>query len=186
MKTWCPGIVVLMIALLLGGCAPTGTMTREERFDSKILYTTRLYPLSDHDKRYLEISPESNSVLISSIDADILIIDFFNMYCTKCQALAPDINRLYSLAQSSSKKIKFIGYGAGNTALEVSVYANKYDVQFPVFPDPTLEISQSFGAWTMPHIVVAKRLNNGNFEIVYNSAGGIGSARSFLSRIERM
>ena len=175
------------LIIFIHGCVTyTDWDTSTRQLDSSPIYNTRLYPLSQHDARYLQLSESRNSVLLPLIKADIIILEFFNMYCIKCQMFQPRINELYQLTLSPQyrDKIKIIGIGSGNTDMEVSLYKEKYTVSFPIFSDPQLEVSDKYGVRLLPYLVVIKRNANGEFKIVYSDTGGFYDAKTFLRQIQ--
>ena len=74
-------------------------------------------------QKYLGLSGKG-SFSIPQVQADVVLIEIFSMYCPYCQREAPVVNTLYGKIASSSRlkaKIKLIGIGVGNSDFEVDV-----------------------------------------------------------------
>ncbi len=176
------------LIIFVHGCVTyTDWDTSDQKLDSSPIFNTRLYPLSPQDANYLQLSETRNSVLLPLLQADVIILEFFNMYCIKCQMFQPRINELYQLSQSQQyrDKVKIIGIGAGNTDMEVSLYKEKYSVAFPLFADPQLEVSENYRVRLLPYFVVIKRSSTGEFKIVYSDTGGFYDAQTFLRQTQK-
>jgi thiol-disulfide isomerase/thioredoxin len=75
---------------------------------------------------------------VQDITADIVLIEFMNIYCTSCQAQAPILNALFAAVDRDDGlqgKVRFIGIGAGNNRMEVDRFRADKDVRFPLVPD---------------------------------------------------
>ena len=142
-------------------------------------------PESLNEKDYLGIK-ELNSFKISQINADIVILEIFSMYCPYCQKEAPLINELYNLIKKRKdikNKIKIIGIGAGNTPFEVKVFKDKYNVPFPLFSDESFSIHKSVGEVRTPYFFVYKINTDAPTKIIYSKVGSIQDPEKFLDLI---
>ena len=96
--------------------------------------------------------------------ADVVVLNFFDMYCIHCQRDAKHVNELYDrLKKSRGSKVEFYGIGWGNSPMEVEMYRKRYNVKYPLIPDKDKAISKRFGKVRTPLIVVLKR-QNGHFK----------------------
>lgn len=124
-----------------------------------------------------------DSFKLSDIDADLLIIELFSMYCPYCQKEAPLVNELYEKMDELSTKgifVKIIGLGASNSLFEVEHFRDTYNVPFPLFPDKDLAMYKALqGAGTPGFIGVNLRDSEGPTIILRNS-GGFYSTDEFL------
>jgi len=80
---------------------------------------------------------------LRDIDADIVIVEIFSMYCPHCQKHAPTANRLYEIIEADKRtrgRVKLIGIGVGNSAYEVKFFKKKYTTPFPLFDDANSQI----------------------------------------------
>lgn len=115
--------------------------------------------VSDHrlasgDRKYLGIQKRSwrlfgrKTFSVRDIPAEVLVIEFFNRYCTTCQAQAPILNTVFediSAQADLAARIKFIGIGAGNTAEEVARFRIDKSIAFPLLPDPDFSLYDAIG-----------------------------------------
>lgn len=95
-------------------------------------------PADAADRSYLGIEKKTGQFVLADIDADIVIIEIFSMYCPHCQRHAPTANKLYEIIESDRKtkgRVKLIGIGVGNSAYEVKFFKKKYTIPFPLFDD---------------------------------------------------
>jgi peroxiredoxin len=95
-------------------------------------------PADANDRSYLGIEQKSGQFSLVDVDAEIIIIEIFSMYCPHCQKHAPEANRLHQhimADRSLAKKVKVLGIGVGNSPYEVKFFRKKYSVPFPLFDD---------------------------------------------------
>jgi len=141
-------------------------------------------PQSESDRKYLGLSSTSELFSLDNVQADILVVDFFDMYCHVCQARARHMNDFYKLVQSRglSGRVRVLGIGVGDTPKEVTVFKEKFGLPFPVFPDRTGSFSRQFGKIRVPNIIVLKR-RLGHFEVVYQESSLPDNPEQFLSKV---
>jgi peroxiredoxin len=123
---------------------------------------------------------------IAQIEAKVVIIQIFSMYCPVCQKEAFRVNKLYRTLQKRKDlkdKIKIIGIGTGNTAFEVGFFQKKYEVDFPLFPDENLSIHRILGKLRTPYYIGVKINSDGSNKVFYSRLGQFRDVDSFLKRI---
>ena len=144
-------------------------------------------PKPEHQK-YLGLAGEGRFI-IPQIKADVVLVEFFSMYCPYCQNEAPIVNKLYSNIEKNSNlknRIKLIGIGVGNSAYEVSIFRKKYEINFPLFPDADFSIHKIIGEVRTPYFIGVRIMKDGSHNIIYSKLGGIGDVDQFLSLILRL
>ena len=113
-----------------------------------------LAPLDDEDRQYLGLKRPWLSFLtpksftLSDSVADVLVVEFFNIYCTSCQAQAPVLNRVFAAIDADAAlrdRVTFIGIGAGNSEREIAQFAAQRGVSFPLVPDPDFVLYNAIG-----------------------------------------
>lgn len=95
-------------------------------------------PTDPADRSYLGLGQKAGQFSLGDIDADIVIVEIFSMYCPHCQRHAPTANKLYEIIEADKKtrgRVKMIGIGVGNSAYEVKFFQKKYSIPFPLFDD---------------------------------------------------
>jgi len=136
-------------------------------------------------RQYLGIG-DAPSFTVADINARVVIVEVFSMYCPHCQKEASVINDLYrqiSAHPQWADQIKMLGIGAGNSAFEVNYFRETYHIAFPLIPDPHYDIHQAIGDVRTPYFVVFDLSRSGSPHIVYSEPGGIGSPDSFLKTV---
>ncbi len=120
---------------------------------------------------------------LNQIQAKILVIEIFSMYCPICQREAADVNKLYELIQENQKfktQVKLIGIGAGNSAYEVNFFKKTYQIEFPLFSDTKFIIHKKIGEVGTPHFIGLKSNKTQDREIFYSQSGEITDPKDFL------
>ena len=123
---------------------------------------------------------------IAQIEAKVVIIQIFSMYCPVCQKEASRVNKLHRTIQKRKDlkdKIKIIGIGTGNTPFEVGFFQKKYDVAFPLFSDEDLSIHEILGKLRTPYYIGVKINRDGSDEVFYSRLGQFKDVNGFLKRI---
>ena len=136
-------------------------------------------------QRYLGLSG-TGQFTIAQIEAKVVIIQIFSMYCPVCQKEAFRMNKLYRTIQKRKDlkdKIKMIGIGTGNSPFEVGFFRKKYEVPFPLFPDENLSIHEILGEIRTPYFIGVKINRDGSDEVFYSRLGQFKDPNSFLKRI---
>ena len=142
-------------------------------------------PSNEDQKKYLGLSGDGHFEL-SDIDAEVVIIEIFSMYCPHCQREAHKVNKLYDLIEENKKlkeKIKLIGIGAGNSSFEVEIFRKTYRVPFPLFADADFTIHKALGEVRTPYFIGITLNRDGSHKIFFSELGGFESAEEFLQSV---
>jgi peroxiredoxin len=142
-------------------------------------------PKDDAEKKYLGLCGGEHFT-VPDIQADVVLIEVFSMYCPHCQAAAPDVNKLYEAIQQDpdlKDRVKLIGIGAGNTAMEVDVFREKYQVPFPLFTDDDFSAHKVLGEVHTPYFIGLRKQEEGGHTIFYSELGGFEDPGAFLKMI---
>jgi peroxiredoxin len=138
----------------------------------------------DH-RAYLGLSGKE-PVSLRAIDAEVLLIEIFNMYCPHCQREAPAVNRFFQRVQQDpalNRRVKLIGIGVGNSLFEVDHFRKVYQVPFPLFPDPDYQIHKTLGEVRTPYFIGIRFGGNGESRVFYSQLGGSKSAQKLLEQM---
>ncbi len=119
----------------------------------------------------------------SQIECEILLIEIFSMYCPFCQRKAADVNKLFNLMQNDhklSRQIKLIGIGVGNSAFEVGIFKNKYNVEFPLFADENFNIHNKLDQVRTPFFMAIANSGEKKNQIMLTKLGDFSNPKIFL------
>jgi peroxiredoxin len=142
-------------------------------------------PEDSRSQNYLGLSG-TGQFTVAQIQARVVIIQIFSMYCPVCQKEASRVNKLHRKIQKRKDlkdKIRMIGIGTGNTPFEVSFFQKKYEVPFPLFSDEDLSIHKILGELRTPYFIGVKINRDGSNEVFYSRLGQFRDVDSFLKRI---
>lgn len=145
-------------------------------------------PENEAEKTYLGLKGKG-LFTIPQIEADVVIIEIFSMYCPYCQKEAPIVNDLYNVIEQNADikgKIKIIGIGAGNTPFEVEVFRKKFQIPFPLFPDADFSIHNVCGEVRTPYFIAVKINEDGTNKVIYSKLGSIQDSGQFLELILKL
>ncbi len=137
-------------------------------------------------QKYLGITGNKKTFHIPEINAEVVLVEIFSMYCPYCQKDAPIVNELYdkiSQDKNLKDKVKLIGIGAGNSPFEVDFFRKTYNINFPIFSDGDFSIHKRLGEVRTPYFIGVKVKKDGTHKIFYSNRGAIENAPKFLSLI---
>jgi thiol-disulfide isomerase/thioredoxin len=177
------GVVGIIVAAL-HGFAPTAVgLTARPDVLSKLELPVPENPVLKKD---LGLSGQGNFTL-PQIEAELLIVEMFSMYCPRCQAEAPTVNELRQAIMADpvlKDKVKLIGIGLGNSAFEVNVFRKKYKILFPLFPDRKYEAQKAFNEPLFTPTFVVLRLGKGNrLNVINIRVGPLGNPKEYLEMV---
>jgi hypothetical protein len=144
-------------------------------------------PSSSEYQAYLGVTgADTEEFNVHDIDADILLIEMFSMYCPYCHAAAPAVNELYTLMQQTSQsgpRMRMIGLGANNTRFEVDHYQHTFTVAFPLFADKDMTLYRLLEGAGTPGFVGCRKNEDGKFEIIVQRSGEFDTPEGFLQEL---
>lgn len=176
--------VLLLTLIMLAGTTRNGFCANAQppREGGALPGVTLPVPQDGAEAGYLGVAGRK-SFKISEIEADVVIVEIFSIYCPYCRQEAPILNDLYALIaknETTRNRVKLIGIGAGNTPLEVKTFKEKYKVPFPLFADADFSLHELFGDVRTPYFTVIKINRDGSHQVIYSEAGSIGDSQGFL------
>jgi thiol-disulfide isomerase/thioredoxin len=145
------------------------------------------YPEKPEEQQYLGLDGKG-TFMVSNIQAGVVILEVFSMYCPFCQKEAPNVKALHRMIEQNEvlkKQIKMIAVGAGNSQFEVNTYKSAYGMTFPHFADVDFSIHDVLGKVRTPYFIVVKPTKDGPPKVIYSRVGGVGDPGSFLELISR-
>ena len=182
------------LLFLVSGCtyltsAPSPGTTPTPTVGEQLPAISLTSPTDKSIHTYLGLTEtESKSFSPAQIDCDILLIEIFSMYCPFCQREAPDVNELFKLMQNDQKlsqRIKLIGIGVGNSAFEVGIFKNKYNVEFPLFADANFIIHKQLGQVRTPFFIAIANRGEKKNKILLTKLGGFSNPKKFLRSLAK-
>ena len=179
---------VIYLLLLLGMVSAVPVFSDEPAATAEILPDLTLtVPENDFYKEYLGLTGKTGeSFAVTDIQADILLIELFSMYCPFCQNEAPIVNELYEKMVEVSQKgpvVKIIGLGASNSQFEVDHFKETYNVPFPLFPDQDMSMYKALAGEGTPGFIGCRIDSDGKATIVLRNSGGFYNADDFLKEL---
>jgi peroxiredoxin len=145
--------------------------------------------LSTQEKDYLAVPANLidsfglNTFTLFDIKAELVIVEFLNVYCVSCQEQAPVLNSVYDLIQKDKylkEKVKLIGICPGNNFKEMKKFKNEKAVPFPFIPDPDFEAYEALGYQCGTPLIIMVRRVGDNGIITWSHIGQISSPLYFV------
>ena len=134
-------------------------------------------------RAYLGIKGEG-AFSLSQIPADLIVVEFFSIFCHTCHQNAPIANQLYRSIKEDkelSKNIKMIGIGLASKSKEIAVYKEKFKVEFPLLPDPQKKAKTKSKVKHVPLTIVVDKSG----KVLMSHLGVIENLESFLGKIRK-
>jgi hypothetical protein len=103
--------------------------------------------ISTGDLAYLGLS-EGKAFTLGDIQADLIVLELLNIYCTSCQKQAPIYNDIFDLVESDPAmkgKVKWMGVGVGNNQREVESFRSRKRIPFPIVTDTQFKLYEVIG-----------------------------------------
>ncbi|MBU6402534.1 MAG: TlpA family protein disulfide reductase [Verrucomicrobia bacterium] len=168
------GLLLAALGFLAGGCAvpETGGPKRVTLISTpaQIVLPT---PTNTADRAYLGLPGSATTFTLDEAQAEVLIVDLFDMYCHVCQTEAPRMRQLVQEVQTRglAGRVKFLGLGVGDTPLEAATFRREFQMPFPVFPDRKRTLARALGSDLKLPGLIALRKRNGRWQAVCRCVG---------------
>ena len=162
MKSFLSALPALVAGLLLAACATTGT-------GGDAGSSTPAGPVADY----------RNS------SAEVVVLNFFDMYCPHCQTAAKHVNKVYdmTLSRGMGSRIDFYAIGWGNTPMECEMYRKRFNVKYKIIPDRDLSISRRHGDFRPP-LLIALRKHGDRWSEFYRISDVRGKSSEIFAKIQ--
>ena len=139
-------IVLLCFAVLIGftGRQSLGGVSRFGDLFPPHEFSTLL---SAEDQTYLGLS-EGESFNLADVQADLIVLELLNIYCTSCQMQAPiynDVFRAIDKDPTMRQRVKWLAVGVGNNPREVKAFRKMKEIPFPIVPDAHFDLYDAIG-----------------------------------------
>ncbi len=95
-------------------------------------------PAAQADRDYLGLDAPDSAFALGDIRAQMLLVMVFDVACHYCQKSTTHAKRIYEEIgrRNASGNVKMIAVALGNSQFEADLFRDKFQLPFPVFPDP--------------------------------------------------
>jgi peroxiredoxin len=179
-------ISLLVLSTLLA--PPTNTLAGPPAVGGTLPDFTLPSPKSSAERDYLGLGSGS-TIRVTDIKTRVVLIEILSMYCPFCQKEAPMVNKLFGAIEGDSSlkgKIKLVGIGVGNSAYELEVFRNRYNVPFPLFPDADFTLHKLLGETRTPYFIAVQINEDKSHRVIYSKAGSFGEVAPFLENLVKL
>lgn len=94
--------------------------------------------LSESERAYLGLEGDGSFTLLD-VDADLVVVEFLNVYCYACNMQAPIMNRVHETVESREdmkERVRFFGIAVGNGPEETERFRDQFDIPYAIVADP--------------------------------------------------
>jgi hypothetical protein len=140
-------LVLLFYTLIMFGVASAKSTSKVAKLGDLFPPYSFPPPASSQDVTYLGL-PGGKPFTVGDIQADLIVVELLNIYCTSCQKQAPIYNQVFDLVEKDpamSGKVKWMGVGVGNNTKEVNFFRNAKKIPFPLFTDTQFKLYEAVG-----------------------------------------
>ncbi len=179
----CFAVPLLLLLLVIQVSAQTPPAGRNVPFPTFQLPA----PQDEMEAAYLGV-PEAAPFSVGQIRAQVVLIEIMSAYCPYCQRVAPLVDDVYARIQKDNAlkgKVKMIGIGMTNTPFELDTFKKKFNVPFPLFADPSGEISKKFSVPGTPTFIGVKLDGKGGAQEVFYRPGAFKDTDQFMAELTK-
>lgn len=145
-----------------------------------ILFVVQLIPTDEEQPVVEDKQDETRTMLatdfrLPTVDGElslheqhgkVIILNFWASWCIPCQTEMPHFERFYEQHQDDVE-ILAVNYTKKDDRDDAIAFAEKHGLTFPILFDETGEVSEMYGAFTIPTTYILNR----DGEIAYQFAG---------------
>jgi hypothetical protein len=109
-------------------------------------------PVESKHLPYLGID-EGKRFTLNDVNADFILVDIMNTYCSGCRKQAPINNKLYSLIESTAGtkgRIKMFAIAVGCLDVYIKQFIENFNTLYPVIQDPKFVVYDAIGRSPLP------------------------------------
>lgn len=123
-----------------------------------------------------------NHTLEEFAGSPVLVVTFLGTECPLAKLYGPRLQELAN--QYADRGVAFVGVDANtqDSLAEITAYARRHEIEFPLLKDNTGETTQSFGATRTPEVFVLDALRRIRYQGRIDDQYGVGYARSAPER----
>lgn len=177
----------LIICMILFGIIPLSSYAAASEQDCLAAITKVKLKLPDDPvaAASLGITQKDGQITLNDIDAEVIIIEIFSMYCPFCQRHAPMTNKLQTVIETRSDtrgKVRLLGIGVGNSPYEVKFFKKKYGIQFPLFDDANSAVLNILPDIRTPYYFAIRKTGR-SLNVFFTQQGAFEDPEKFLNTV---
>ncbi len=182
-------LVPIFCSFILVGFIPGQSLPKGTKLGDLFPPYTFPSPISSQDWTYLGLS-EGKPFTLGDIQADLIVLELLNIYCTSCQKQAPIYNHVFDLVERDSSmegKVKWMGVGVGNNEREVESFRKRKSIPFPIVTDYRFQLYEAIGGpggIRTPFTILVRKDEKGRGIIVDSHMGFRRSKEEILDGIK--
>jgi len=166
-------------------CAAAGSIGVGDDFPEVALPA----PTSATDRSYLGLG-DAASFSASQVGGAMLLVELLNVHCPHCQMQTASYNELFRLIEAnpaSRGRIRMLGIAVGNVPAEVASFRDRYQVPFPVIPDPGFAAWRAIGGSATPLSIYVRQTAPGSPGVVAETHLGLNTHyQQILGRLQEL
>jgi len=166
-------LTTLILALTLSGSAFAATVGVGDEFPEVSLPA----PPSDAGRSYLGTGNHKTFTL-SQVAGEAVLVELLNVHCPHCQMQTASYNELYKLIEADPAargKVRMLGIAVGNVPAEVESFRQRYQVLFPVLPDPGFAAWRAIGGSATPLSLYVRQTGAGTPGVIAEDHLGLNT-----------
>lgn len=113
---------------------------------------------------------DGNSVTLSSLKGNVVVINFWATWCPPCKAEIPDFIEVYG--SYSGGGVKFLGISSEDITL-LAGFVENYGINYPVLIDETGSVFKAYGVQAIPQTFIV----NPEGELVFEQVGMLSKSQ---------
>lgn len=173
------------LSMLNQGCPVTIKGNALKSFDRAMALNLPA-PTSKHAQSALGLSADKTHFKLGDLEADLLVIMVFDMYCHVCHQSSENMQAVADSLLKSPKvqSVCILGLGRGDTDFEVQTFVKKLGLKFPGIPDRDKSVTDALGVRTTPSGFLFCR-KTGEYKLLSSFSGYLSKkkAKEFLAPV---
>jgi thiol-disulfide isomerase/thioredoxin len=139
-------------------------------------------PVGPDSASYLGL-PEGVQFSLSHVQADLVLVELLSVYCLHCQMQVEHFNKLQKMIEENPDtrgRIKLVGVAVASRAPEVEKFIERFQVEYPVVPDPEFKVYHALGAGVTPFSIYVRQTVPGQPGVVAGNHTGLNEEATKL------
>lgn len=97
---------------------------------------------------------DGGEINLAQIDARVIVLDFWAIWCGPCHLLLPQVQRVADWAEQQDLPVAVLTVNGGEPKQEVADFWKEMKLTMPVLMDEQLRVNEAYGAINLPHSVI--------------------------------